>query len=470
MAKSSSAIVDQARAYLAASTDEERARLRTDLDRYEGDFDNVVQALRPDPPKGPPTGLQKGRAWQSPRFADKYAGRPFTLYVPEDYDAQTARGLIIFLHGGGRGGGMDLGAKVWADYGAEDLFRDSGRIVALPTAPPNEKSFARWNLPEVDEYIADLIEELEHHYRIDPHNVILAGSSMGGIGAIHLAHRMADRFASVLASSSAWDFAFWPCLQGLPFWTLQGVNDANLFRRRHGTDIEFTRLAQMRLAQAGVEHYCREHCGSHHMADGQYIFREWLAWCADRRRDPFYPHVVAATPRGQTPWMDFHRHKRPLAAAQNRIDFHEIPPAPHARWVTIDGVGEETILMDMVHMADCRDEVEEDWNEFHIDLKRKHVHGAVVEVVRVDEHTIEASPRNATGFTLWLHPRMVDLERVRVLFRGQTVFEGSVRPSLATLLDSYLRRRDWGLLYPAQVRIQGDESWASRDQLQLARV
>jgi len=62
---------------------------------------------------------------------------------------------------------------------------------------------------------------------------------------------------------------------------------------------------------------------------------------------------------------------------------------------------------------------------------------------------------------------MVDLDDVRVLVRGQERFRGPVQPNLVTLLDSYLRRRDWGLLYPAKVTITDDGSWESRDQLNI---
>ena len=81
----------------------------------------------------------------------------------------------------------------------------------------------------------DVIEEVMQAYHIDPDRVYLAGTSMGGIGVNHLAQRMPDRFAGVLSAASSWDIAFWPCLMGTSVWILQGVNDAVMFRRRHGT-------------------------------------------------------------------------------------------------------------------------------------------------------------------------------------------------------------------------------------------
>jgi hypothetical protein len=121
----------------------------------------------------------------------------------------------------------------------------------------------------------------------------------------------------------------------------------------------------------------------------------------------------------------------------------------------------------MMTMSDVRDAVEEDWNSVTFTIRRKHVPGGMVEAVIRDDRVIEVNPRNAAAFTLWLHPNMVDFKDVRILVRGTERFRGPLKPSLTTLLDSYLRRRDWGLLYPARVTIGDDGSWATGDQLKL---
>ena len=460
-------ILDVARSYLTTEAESVRAALRPELAAYTGDLAEVVDALRPKPPAEAETGWLLSQSFRSNRLAGKYPEQPFALHVPPDYDPSTPAGLLIFLHGGGQGRG-DGGKHMYdCNPWANGLFEQCGRIVCYPSAPPHDRSWSRWQLPEADTYLADLIEELEHRYAIDPDNMILGGHSMGGMGTYHMAHRFADRFPTCLASAGHWDFACWRSLLGTTLWICQGVNDAILFRRRHGTDIEFARLARQRLEQSGVPFVYREHQGSHHLGDAIWIVREWLEWARDKRRDPFYPHVVAASPRGLTPWSEWRRHKVPLAAHQNSTDFHDIPEAPHARWVSIDGLGDETVIMDMVTMSPCRDEVEDDWNDFSLTLKRKHVPGGVVEARIREDKTIEVMPRNVTGFTLWLHPRMVDLGDVRVLVRGEERFRGPVRADLATLLDSYLRRRDWGLLYPAKVSIEDDGTWPSGDQLEV---
>jgi hypothetical protein len=294
---------------------------------------------------------------------------------------------------------------------------------------------------------------------------------MGGQGANHIAHRFADRLASVLSSGSSWDIAYWPCLKGCTMWMLQGINDAVMFKRRHGTVIDFTRLAKRRLEEAGIEHFYCEHSGGHNLSDAgcRMFIRDWLKWSNDKRRDPFYPHVVATTPRGLTPWIDYHRHKTPLASSQNYIDFHEISEAPHARWVTIDELDDETIIFDMVTMSECQDYNEADWNNFELKLKRKHIPGGIVEAFIRDDKVIEVSVQNVRKFSLWLHPAMLDLNNVKILLEGVEKFSGKLRPSLSTMLDSYKRRRDWGLLYPVKVTIDAGDMCQTVNQIEISR-
>ncbi len=470
--KNISKAVETAKEYLAVDNPAETASLLEKLNRFDGDFDVVIERIKPHPCENPATGLLKQIPFQHAEFAAKYPWARMSCCVPERYDSTKKYGLLIFLHGGGCGKENISPERYLFDKatGLGDVFMNCGRIVCLPSAPPNMKSFARWNLPEVDDYIASVIEELSLNYNIDPNNIVLAGHSMGGMGANHLAQRFSDRFASIFSSASNWDIAYWPSLVGTTYWAAQGRNDATMFRRRHGTDIEFMRLAKLRLEQAGVINRCVEHQGRHHSGQMRRFLKEWLYWCDQEniRRNPCYDHVVAVTPRGLTPWTDFRRHKTPLAACQNHIDFHEIPDSPHCRWVTINDVGEETITYDMAVMSDCKDEVEQEWNDFSLSLKRKHLNGGVVEAFIENDNVIEVTPVNVKKFTLWLNSEMVDLDNFRVIVQGKEMFNGSATPKLGTMLESYKRRRDWGMLYSVKLTFEDtDDSWKTKDQLKI---
>ena len=61
---------------------------------------------------------------------------------------------------------------------------------------------------------------------------------------------------------------------------------------------------------------------------------------------------------------------------------------------------------------------------------------------------------NVSRFTLWLHPEMVDFSKpIRITLNGKLHFDRRVSPSLATLLESFERRGDWGLVYPAKTTL-----------------
>jgi hypothetical protein len=122
----------------------------------------------------------------------------------------------------------------------------------------------------------------------------------------------------------------------------------------------------------------------------------------------------------------------------------------------------------MADMSDCKDDVEQDWNQFRLNLKRKHINGGLIEAFIDGRNLIEVTPVNVKKFTLWLHPDMIDFSNLRVMVQGVEMFSGKIAPSLVTLLESYQRRRDWGMLYSAKLTFEDkDGKWAQDDQLKV---
>ena len=66
--------------------------------------------------------------------------------------------------------------------------------------------------------------------------------------------------------------------------------------------------------------------------------------------------------------------------------------------------------------------------------------------------------RNVSRFTVWLHPQMVDTSRpVKIVVDGKERFADRGHASLVTALESYLRRQDWGLIYPIKISLDLSE-------------
>ena len=78
----------------------------------------------------------------------------------------------------------------------------------------------------------------------------------------------------------------------------------------------------------------------------------------------------------------------------------------------------------------------------------------MIDAVNHGDNKITVTTRNVARFTLWLHPRMVDVSKaVAIRVDGQVRFEDRVKPSLATALESYERRRDWAMIYPIKIEL-----------------
>jgi pimeloyl-ACP methyl ester carboxylesterase len=467
-------LIEKSSRFITSNDDDEKKELYKELEKQTSNFQEIIKNLKSPVPQNPETGLLKNRPFKKKKFHEKHSDKLMSLFVPDNYNYQKPSSLLIFLHGGGHSTPSDAGARAFETYGIRDLLTEGNFIVCAPCAPHTKKFFRSWHTHETDEYLVDIIEEVASFYNIDNNRVFLAGTSMGGMGTLHHAQRNPDRFAGLLASASSWDLGFWSGIIGTKIWILQGTNDSVMFRRRHGTDISYSRLLRERLEEAGAEYYYREHSGGHSICDGRRILSEWLDWAKNIniKRDPFFPHVVNVSPCGCTTGFN-----RELAESElgnwNLPDEegHNALPAPslHNRWVTIDEIGDETLTYDWIKTSGCRDDIEDDWRNFNLTLSRKQIKGGLVEASIRNKNNIEVTPKNVTEFTLWLHPKMVDLQNLRIMVKGQLAFKGALQPNLAVLLESYCRSRDWEMTYPAKITIKGNDSWKTADQIKIIK-
>jgi len=76
-----------------------------------------------------------------------------------------------------------------------------------------------------------------------------------------------------------------------------------------------------------------------------------------------------------------------------------------------------------------------------------------VDLVRTG-NVVEAITRGVAAYTLLVSPDAFDLSQpIKVVSNGRTVFEGNVRPSLATLMKWAARDNDRTMLYAAEIPI-----------------
>lgn len=151
-------------------------------------------------------------AWQAK--LDKW-GRKSGRRLPKKkgqhwfYDAQEKRGkfivagssgkggLLIALHGGGKGSG-DAGPA------ASTFGPIASKLKCVCIAPEVlEKTERGWTTSGTEEFILELIEAAKKTWKIDPDRVYMAGHSMGGYGSWTVGARHADLFAGLAPFAGA---------------------------------------------------------------------------------------------------------------------------------------------------------------------------------------------------------------------------------------------------------------------------
>lgn len=433
--------------YLVAKEDDRRHELAQQLAEYDSFADAVIGRLRQQRYEHVNPGYHPEERFSDPSLLDKHPEDLLYFHIPRNYRPDKPCGLVVFMHGGG--GDTEREAPHYSirpeDADDDDecvalgsLMDDADLIIVGPSAPWDEDCYQRWCLPEADDYLADVILECKHRFNIDVDRVFLLGHSMGGFGAFHHVQRQPDRFAAVIAHAGSWDLGYWPVIRGTKLCFINGVKDAekepdgDSWVRWHYTDIIYGRETHRLLTEHKLDHVFYEHPDGHDLSYGKPYIAKFLVASKDVRRDPYYPHIAIATPIG---YSDYYA-----------------SPVRHNRWLTMNDLKPGTIVFDELVSNDDDDLAFDDWKLQHETTEHE---GSSLGAVNRGDNTIEVTTQHVSRFTIWLHPKMVDVNRpVRVIVDGEVKFEAHVPPSLVTALDSYLRRNDWGLVYPMKVELE----------------
>jgi len=143
--------------------------------------------------------------------ADPLAGRPFDVFVPSSYDADTAMPLVVLLHGFGASGIIQN-----LYFGLQPLAESRGFLYVHPDGTINAIDRQFWNATdaccgfgsEVDDvaYLSALVENVQSNYNVDPKRVFFVGHSNGGFMSYRMACDRADMVAAIVSLAGAtWD-------------------------------------------------------------------------------------------------------------------------------------------------------------------------------------------------------------------------------------------------------------------------
>lgn len=133
-------------------------------------------------PKPPPTD-SSSEVFQPAEFA----GMPYRILFPRNYDTKKSYPLHIFLHGIRESGtDNERQLEVGASYYLQDSIRAKYHaFIVFPQCPPS----AYWFSPRVTMKLKDLIDTLVNTYSMNTKRISIGGFSMGAYGTFEMAAR-----------------------------------------------------------------------------------------------------------------------------------------------------------------------------------------------------------------------------------------------------------------------------------------
>lgn len=429
-----------AQAYMYAA-DEEKSAIAEQIGDYDGDPVELVRSLIARSREGREPGTHLDGRFEHPHLKDRYPEDVLNFLVPESYDPAVPTGLLILLHGGGSGSPRTAAAP-WlmpnpegkGHLHFEEELAAQPYISVAPSSLMLETS-TRWSNQLSDAYLLAVIEEASYRYNINPDAVAILGQSMGGMGGYHLAQTIGDRFASVGVHAGSWAWGFWDGMHGVGMYIMHGLHDATPGVRQRFTDVAYARFAAACLAGYHVPHIYREHQGHHSLndPDARATVLAYFDHVAEAEREPYPPLVVTASHKGSV----------------------RLEPEPHFFWVSIEEATDGRFELDRMQTFRGEDAWTRDFRHTVATAQ-----GGTVRATNDGDNTITLETLNVARVTIWLNEQMVDFDRpVKVVANEQVAFEGTVAPSLLTVLESYDRKRDEGMLFSAKLTLDlaGDD-------------
>lgn len=120
----------------------------------------------------------------------------YQVFVPARLAGQRNLPVILFLHGIGQRG---EGGLIPADGTAGAFARQYLEQVPAVALIPQCRKGRYWHDPEMERMVMAELEQTREEFGADPKRLYLAGVSMGGFGAWHLAAEHPGKFAAVVS-------------------------------------------------------------------------------------------------------------------------------------------------------------------------------------------------------------------------------------------------------------------------------
>jgi pimeloyl-ACP methyl ester carboxylesterase len=281
-------------------------------------------------------------------------------------------------------------------------------LLACPTYPSGA-----WFTRRAEELVLETIRQAGHRYHIDSNRIFLTGMSNGGIGTWLIGMHHAPLFAGLAPMASGLDDVLMPFLVNLrntPVYIIHGAKDQVM-------PVDLSRSIARELDRLGYPYVYREHQHEHPMAGGHYFPREELpdlvAWFKRQRREPLPTRLTVVRDGSHFQAFD---------------------------WVRFDAT--DPIAAFSEDLVDKRDER----------IKRRVY--AKLDASISGSNRIEVMAEHVQRYSLFLNEQLIDFSKpLTVVTNGQLSFEGSVTPSVETLLRQARLRQDPERLFSVHLTI-----------------
>jgi hypothetical protein len=343
----------------------------------------------------------------------------YLAYLPRGYEAERAWPLVVVGHGGSATRDLEFGE--WAARGAIDphWLEAAEEFGLVLLAPLTDRGWGAIGYS----ILFSAISRATRDYHVDPDRVFVTGHSMGG----HLAWRcgidFADRWGAVAPMSGGYDFVRDRQVEGLanvPGYATWGS------REPYGLT-EHNRAIRAYMDAHAYPWVMRECEGGHEIFPAE--VGRVARFFAGHPRD-LYRSRVRARAGGPLEFREAESNPewdRPHAWRPAR----PIPVSTY-HWLRLFPLPAGTPAEDAVQEVSA-------WNRG----------GNAFEVASV----------NARRLRIHLHPRMADFARaVTVTVNGARLFEGPVRPDLATMLEHVREFDDRGRVFHAALDLEVPEA------------
>jgi len=313
-------------------------------------------------------------------------------------------GLVIGLHGGGKGAG-DAGGAASTFAGIAGKFKCVGVFPEVL-----EKTERGWTTSGTEEFVLELIEAAKRTWKIDPNRVYIVGHSMGGFGSWTLGAHHADLFAGLgpyaggpvpyteggekYGKVLGIQEGVLPNLRNVALHVYQSLDDVQV--PPHANVFANKAILELKAEDGGYEHfkYVEVNGRGHGAPPGGHV--KGFKWLYQFKRDPRPRHVV---------WQPVLGYKRMFY------------------WLWWD-------KPDLQQVVEAKIEKP---NEIDLDL----------------------AGSETAGFRILLDDRLVDLDQeVVVREGGEEIFRGKVKRTLTTMLMTAAEKYDREMIFTARIDLK----------------